>query len=148
MIDVLSPITERINVAGYTLFCHLTIYPTEEYSSKDDENANRTKKSLLSQPLVLHVTSSESQLSSLPVLIYAIPPASTSNLSTTTLPVTTALIGGQDSNSHDSVELATRLAKAIAKRHNRPVYVGAAVSGFLPQVETFEKLVAFVNQQF
>ncbi|KAK9467201.1 hypothetical protein V1512DRAFT_262181 [Lipomyces arxii] len=124
----IAPITAQISVPPYTLFCHITIFPK-----------SATANAIISQPVVVNVTTTESGASPLSALVYAIPRPTGPALTST-------LFGGMTSESQESLEFATRLARYAAKKTSRPVYAGATVGGFLPQVEAVEKVTAVIEQ--
>ncbi|KAK7203469.1 hypothetical protein BZA70DRAFT_65578 [Myxozyma melibiosi] len=130
----LQPLTHSIPSPPYTLFLHLTIFPSSSTSSP------------IPQPITLNVTTSESTMP-LTAFVYALPPLSSSSSTSPELkkPLCTTIFGGQDSASQDSVEFATRLAKICASKLQRPVYVGASIGQFLSQIEVLGKVVDFVT---
>ncbi|KAK9366150.1 hypothetical protein V1509DRAFT_630676 [Lipomyces kononenkoae] len=138
--QAITPITDTISIPPLTLFCHLTIFPS--FPSRTNSTLSQ---SITSQPIVVHVTTAESTTTPLTVLVYALPRRNNGTTSTPG-PLATTLLGGKDGSSQESMELALRLARVLANRTNRPVYVGASVGGFLRQVDAIEKVAAFVEE--
>ncbi|KAK9237125.1 hypothetical protein V1525DRAFT_404676 [Lipomyces kononenkoae] len=139
----ITPIMHTISIPPHTLFCHLTIFPSVP-SQTNCSSSPRLSQTITSQPIVVHVTAAESQTTPLSVFVYALPRRT--NVTSSTGPLATTLLGGQDGSSQESMELALRLARVLANRTNRPVYVGATVGGFVRQVDAIEKVVAFVEE--
>ncbi|KAK9374063.1 uncharacterized protein V1513DRAFT_447147 [Lipomyces chichibuensis] len=139
----ITPITDRISIPPHTLFCHLTIFPSTPSPTKST-SSSPVSQNVTSQPIIVHITTAETPTTPLSVFVYALPRMA--NVASTTQPLATTLLGGQDSSSQESMEFALRLARVLAKRTNRPVYVGATVSGFLGQVGAIEKVAAFVKE--
>ncbi|KAK9330451.1 hypothetical protein V1520DRAFT_340533 [Lipomyces starkeyi] len=139
----ITPITDRISIPPHTLFCHLTIFPSSP-TRTNNTSSSPVSQGITSQPIIVHVTTAETQITPLSVFVYALPRMA--NVTSTTQPLATTLLGGQDSSSQESMELALRLARVLAKRTNRPVYVGATVGGYLGQVGAIEKVAAFVKE--
>ncbi|KAJ8099450.1 hypothetical protein POJ06DRAFT_256995 [Lipomyces tetrasporus] len=140
----ITPLAHRISIPPYTLFCHLTIFPSTP-SQTIGASLSSTSQNITSQPIIIHVTTSEAPTTPLSVFVYALPrPASDQS---TAQPVATTLLGGQDSSSQESMELALRLARVLARRTNRPVYVGVTAAGFLGHVDAIEKVSAFVKEK-
>ncbi|KAK9478966.1 hypothetical protein V1514DRAFT_329546 [Lipomyces japonicus] len=138
-VPAVAPITERIQVAPFSLFCHLTNLPSPVTNHNNNNNNNNNRSAR--HAIVLHVTSSESIATPLTVFVYALPPQPYKSQ-----PLTTTLLGGQTSSSQESQEFAIRLAKILAKQTGRPVYVGASISSFVDHIESFEKITQFVTQ--
>ncbi|KAK9458575.1 uncharacterized protein V1516DRAFT_682528 [Lipomyces oligophaga] len=115
-------VTRNIDISPHNLYCHLTISAPSSSSSNT--------------PITLFTTTSEQM--SLDAYVYAIPKRNQYQVLSTTL------FGGASSTTDHSAEFATRLAKILAGKLNRPVYVGVSVVEYLNQISALEKIIEFV----
>ncbi|KAK9378549.1 uncharacterized protein V2V93DRAFT_375950 [Kockiozyma suomiensis] len=141
-ISPLSIHSRTVEVAPYTLFLHLTVFPSTAATTATPTSTTKT-----AAPLILNITTSSPPMP-LTSLSYSLPASSSSSSSSSSQSksLSTTLLGGQNGASEESVEFASRLGAACARRFKRPVYVGASVGQFLGQVEAMSKIIEFVNE--